>query len=509
MYTRYSHNYCNECSGTPPIPFRRIIKCDLKQEFFTGVVAQILDDGDGVHRTATNIPFLSGESLWIEESLTRIRHISPFWPQFAIFAKEYNEHFWFKKWKWIPTTQQWVGIRIHWNRWENSCTIDELYDYLSKILHLPRLGTLENKRTMVVSDWPNLSASEAFPELGLTFRELLENATLHVSFWAYIKWSFCRINESKRLPFYFPTSPQAISESLTGGSKKSVSIKEFLDLCSYTSSSVPRISTHSEVWSTYEESPRVVKTYEELRNLIKACSQIQGLEELWRWEKEKGAIAIPGFRSAMRLNLKLRSLWFLRLPVSASERDRVVNSSLSEKDFEAFLLHRRGPAIRRVSYKIHNAEWAEDIVQQVMANIYEKYRLKPLHELEALFTQMLENAIIDFFRRKKSRKTINESELGGWDDEMEESPLDKTWGWSEVDNPEVILRRNRLLQMLENTDLSESQREAFIRHTLLDEGIETIARDFRVSVWTVKTHLMRARTKLRKILDPAELRESL
>lgn len=133
---------------------------------------------------------------------------------------------------------------------------------------------------MVVSDWPNLSASEAFPELGLTFRELLENATLHVSFWAYIKWSFCRINESKRLPFYFPTSPQAISESLTGGSKKSVSIKEFLDLCSYTSSSVPRISTHSEVWSTYEESPRVVKTYEELRNLVKACSQIQGLEEL-------------------------------------------------------------------------------------------------------------------------------------------------------------------------------------------------------------------------------------
>ena len=52
---------------------------------------------------------------------------------------------------------------------------------------------------------------------------------------------------------------------------------------------------------------------------------------------------------------------------------------------------------------VRNEESALDIVQDSMIKLSEKYGDKPADELPLLFQRILQNTILDFFRREKVR----------------------------------------------------------------------------------------------------------
>ena len=62
-------------------------------------------------------------------------------------------------------------------------------------------------------------------------------------------------------------------------------------------------------------------------------------------------------------------------------------------------------AFKQAAYAVRKDESALDIVQDAMIKLAEKYGDKPAAELPMLFQRILQNTILDYFRREKVRNT--------------------------------------------------------------------------------------------------------
>src|SRR3978361_1102625 len=62
-------------------------------------------------------------------------------------------------------------------------------------------------------------------------------------------------------------------------------------------------------------------------------------------------------------------------------------------------------AFKQPVYGVRKEESALDIVQDAMIKLAEKYGDKPAAELPMLFQRILQNTILDYFRREKVRNT--------------------------------------------------------------------------------------------------------
>ncbi|STR26878.1 RNA polymerase factor sigma-70 [Janthinobacterium lividum] len=77
----------------------------------------------------------------------------------------------------------------------------------------------------------------------------------------------------------------------------------------------------------------------------------------------------------------------------------------TDKELSDFLENVERRAFKQAAYAVRKEESALDIVQDAMIKLAEKYGDKPAAELPMLFQRILQNTILDYFRREKVRNT--------------------------------------------------------------------------------------------------------
>lgn len=145
-------------------------------------------------------------------------------------------------------------------------------------------------------------------------------------------------------------------------------------------------------------------------------------------------------------------------------------------------------------------EAALDIVQDAMIKLAEKYGDKPAGELPMLFQRILQNTILDYFRREKVRNTWISlfSGMGKRADADDEFDIldcyEAEQGSAAAESSADQLERMQLLRLIdaEVQKLPSRQREAFLMRYLQDMDVAETAEAMGCSEGSVKTHCSRA-----------------
>lgn len=147
---------------------------------------------------------------------------------------------------------------------------------------------------------------------------------------------------------------------------------------------------------------------------------------------------------------------------------------------------------------MRNADAAQDIVQDAMVRLSEKYGDRTPDELPMLFQRILQNAIRDYYRRAKVRSTWFTlfSSLTG----KGEEPVDflETYTGEQdagaFGNPESQYSQAQMVALIETEleALPARQREAFIMRYWLGMDIEETSSAMGCTEGSVKTHCSRA-----------------
>jgi len=151
-------------------------------------------------------------------------------------------------------------------------------------------------------------------------------------------------------------------------------------------------------------------------------------------------------------------------------------------------------------YMVRNEESALDIVQDSMIKLSEKYGDKPADELPLLFQRILQNTILDFFRREKVRNNWVSlfSNMAPNDSEDENFDLLESFSSEEgsgaAESTENKLERGQVLNIIDDEikKLPTRQREAFLMRYWEDMDVAETALAMGCSEGSVKTHCSRA-----------------
>ncbi len=150
-------------------------------------------------------------------------------------------------------------------------------------------------------------------------------------------------------------------------------------------------------------------------------------------------------------------------------------------------------------FAVRDEHVALDIVQDAMLKLAERYGDKPAEEFPMLFHRILQNTILDHFRRQKVRSfwlTLFSS-FSSKHDEEEIDPLDML---EDKDNPsqpaqpDDDLQQSQILTAIEEalTLLPARQREAFLLRYWEQLDTAETAEAMGCSEGSVKTHCSRA-----------------
>ena len=177
----------------------------------------------------------------------------------------------------------------------------------------------------------------------------------------------------------------------------------------------------------------------------------------------------------------------------------------TSQELSEFLALAERRAFKQAAYAIRDEHAALDVVQDAMMRLAEKYGDKPCEEYPMLFQRILQNAILDHFRRQKVRNlwTTLLSSFSGKDAEEENDPLDTMVGDSNVhENPETQVARDETLARIEAAlmNLPTRQREAFVLRYWQDMDVAETALAMGCSEGSVKTHCSRAVHALAAVL---------
>lgn len=166
-------------------------------------------------------------------------------------------------------------------------------------------------------------------------------------------------------------------------------------------------------------------------------------------------------------------------------------------------IERESPRLRNfVRRRVSDAADAEDILQDVLAELVESYRLpRPVEQVGAWLLTVARNRITDFFRKKRPETFTDALGDGG-----EEEPLADLLPSRDA-GPEAAYARRVLIDELEDAlaELPEAQREAFIAHELEGRSFKDMAAESGVSINTLlsRKHLAvkHLRERLQEIRD--------
>jgi RNA polymerase sigma-70 factor (ECF subfamily) len=164
-------------------------------------------------------------------------------------------------------------------------------------------------------------------------------------------------------------------------------------------------------------------------------------------------------------------------------------------------------AYKHAMFAVRDEAAALDIVQDAMLKLAERYGDKPAEEFPMLFHRILQNTIMDHFRRQKVRSTWFSlfSSFTPQHADEEFDPLDVLQddeSPSQVLQPDADLQQNQILASIEAAlmQLPTRQREAFLLRYW--DGLDTAetASAMRCSEGSVKTHCSRATHTLAETL---------
>lgn len=159
---------------------------------------------------------------------------------------------------------------------------------------------------------------------------------------------------------------------------------------------------------------------------------------------------------------------------------------------------RLGAFIRR---RVGDPGDAEDILQDVLENFVESYRLpEPIEQVGAWLFRVARNRIVDRFRKKREEPLAGRPGDADEDDALQ-LDLDLP---SEEAGPEAAYARSVLLGALQQAldELPENQREVFIAHELEGSSFKEMAARSGVPINTLLARKRYAVLYLRKRLQP-------
>ena len=166
-------------------------------------------------------------------------------------------------------------------------------------------------------------------------------------------------------------------------------------------------------------------------------------------------------------------------------------------------IERESPRLRSfVRRRVSDAADAEDIFQDVLAELVESYRLpQPIEQVGAWLLTVARNRITDFFRKKRPQAFTDAIGEDG-----DESPLDELLPSPDA-GPEAAYASTLLLEEMEEAlaELPREQREVFMAHELEGRSFKEMAAEGGVSINTLlsRKHLAvkHLRERLRQIHD--------
>lgn len=164
-------------------------------------------------------------------------------------------------------------------------------------------------------------------------------------------------------------------------------------------------------------------------------------------------------------------------------------------------------AFKHAAYTTRDDDAALDIVQDSMMKLADSYSDKPPEELPMLFTRILQNTILDHFRRTKTRAqyTTNFSDLAGNNSDEDFDPLEileAEDGAIGRDQPLAALEQVQSMSAIEEAlaKLPARQRQAFLLRYWEDHDTAETAQIMGCSEGSVKTHCSRAVQALQGLL---------
>ena len=186
----------------------------------------------------------------------------------------------------------------------------------------------------------------------------------------------------------------------------------------------------------------------------------------------------------------------------------------TDKELSDFLEHVERRAFKQAVYAVRKDEVALDIVQDAMIKLAEKYGDKPAGELPMLFQRILQNTILDFFRREKVRNTWVSlfSSMGkrdGADDDfdiLESHEAEEGSQQAESSADQVERMQTLAIIEAEVQKLPGRQREAFLMRYWQDMDVAETAEAMGCSEGSVKTHCSRATHTLAESLKAKGLK---
>ena len=177
------------------------------------------------------------------------------------------------------------------------------------------------------------------------------------------------------------------------------------------------------------------------------------------------------------------------------------------KEINAFLASVERRAFKHAAFTTRDDDAAMDIVQDSMMKLTENYSEKPAEELPLLFTRILQNTILDHFRRTKTRNqhTVNFSSLGGAGADDDFDPLEILDAQDSAigrDQPLAALEQVKSMAAIEEAlaKLPMRQRQAFLLRYWEDNDTADTAQIMGCSEGSVKTHCSRAVMALQGLL---------
>ncbi|MGO9717737.1 MAG: RNA polymerase sigma factor [Steroidobacteraceae bacterium] len=161
--------------------------------------------------------------------------------------------------------------------------------------------------------------------------------------------------------------------------------------------------------------------------------------------------------------------------------------------------HRLGAFVRR---QVNDASDAEDIVQEVFAELFEAYRLmQPIERVGAWLVRVARNRIIDRFRARARESMPIESPIAAAGQEDADSDLPELLAAAGT-GPEAEYRRELLGEAIERAldELPAEQRAVFVAHELEGKSFKQLSQETGLGMNTLLGRKHAAVLHLRRTL---------
>ena len=190
----------------------------------------------------------------------------------------------------------------------------------------------------------------------------------------------------------------------------------------------------------------------------------------------------------------------LPLPLSAL----MTTAAGQDQQIQTAVREQRGRLLRFIERRVPDPAEAEDILQDVFAELVESYRLlKPVEQAAAWLFRVARNRIIDRYRRVPAQRTVSlDAPLAGSDGDEPARLLQDVLPAPD-DSPENRLLRETIMDALTDAlaELPAEQRQVFVWHELEDKSFNEMVAETGVPLKTLISRKHYAVKHLRKRLQ--------